>query len=146
MQKGQVDAAAKKADQNPGDVVAQLQAAYACDKFGDEERALHYYEIALSLNVPKVDEKKVLICYASTLNNIGRCGDAIMHLTKASQEYPESAEVWTFLSLALRKAGNFDEAYKALLKATVIEAGAAGLGGFSRAVSEYLAEIETQDN
>lgn len=138
----EVKAAANFADQNPDDVVAQLRAAYGYDKHGDEAQALYYYEAALPLNIPKTEQKKFLISYGSTLSNNNRLDEAISHLKNASQIHPESSEVWVFLSIALRKAERLDEAYLALLRAIVLEAGEAGLGGFVRAVSEYLDEFE----
>jgi Flp pilus assembly protein TadD len=138
----EVNATANFADQNPHDVVAQLRAAYAYDKLGDDARALQYYEAALPLNIPNTEDKKFRIGYGSSLSNNNRLDEAIRHLKTASQIHPESSEVWVFLSIALRKAERFDEAYLTLLRAIVLEAGEAGLGGFVRAVSEYLDEFE----
>lgn len=142
IESDEVSAAANFADENPHDVVAQLRAAYGFDKLGDEARALKYYEAALPLNIPKAEEKKFRISYGSTLSNNNRLDEAISHLKNASQIHPESPEVWVFLSFALRKAERLDEAYLSLLRAIVLEAGEAGLGGFVRAVSEYLNEFE----
>lgn len=134
------------ADRNPDDVEAQLKAAYSLDKSGDERRALNYYEAALVLTIPENEKTKFSVCYGSTLSNNMRLGEAIHRLEAASTEHPENSEIKVFLSLALRKADRIEEAYAVLLKAIILEAGEAGLGGFGRAVAEYLEEIDGSVN
>ncbi|MGB3539123.1 MAG: tetratricopeptide repeat protein [Mesorhizobium sp.] len=140
-----LNALVRMADDRQDDVHAQLKAAYACDKEGAEDQAIRYYEMADKLRVPDTEQRRFLICYGSSLRNVGRGDEAVEKLRQAADQYPERSEAWLFLALALSSAGDKDAAIRALLKAALLEAGDTGLGGFTRAVSEYLEEMERPD-
>ncbi len=123
-------------DHNPGDVEAQLAAAYACDRYGSELDAVRYYDAAWSLGVPDAERRRFMVGYGSTLRNVGRVSESVAVLRQAVSESPEFAPNHAFLALSLHSEGAYDEALAAALTA-VIAAGADNLDGYDRALSYY---------
>ncbi len=126
----------------PTDVAAQLEAAYACDRHGEEIDAIRYYDAAWQLGVPGADRRKFLVGYGSTLRNVGRIAESIELLRAAAAEMPELPAFPAFLALALHSAGRHDEAMVAALDAVLRTNAATGtLGGYDRALRHYRDEL-----
>ena len=126
----------------PTNATAQLEAAYACDRYGDEGDAIRYYDAAWTLGVPPEDRKKFLLGYGSTLRNVGRLDESIERLRAAAAEMPSFAAYPAFLSLSLHSAGRHDEAIVAALDAVlVMNETTNALEGYQRALRYYRNEI-----
>lgn len=127
---------------HPTVVAVQLEAAYACDRYGEEADAIHYYDAAYKLGVPPADRKKFLVGYGSTLRNVGRIAESIEHLTAAAAEMPDVAALPAFLALSLHSAGRHGEAIVAALDAVLrTNATSNALDGYERALRHYRDEL-----
>ncbi len=128
---------------HPTVVAVQLEAAYACDRYGEESDAICYYDAAWKLGVPSPDRKKFLVGYGSTLRNVGRIAESIERLEGAVAEMPEVAAFPAFLALSLHSAGRHDEALVAALDSVLrTNAATATLDGYERALRHYRDELD----
>lgn len=144
MKRDELDAAMAIADSNPGDVEAQIAAAYGNDRYGREEDAIKYYDAAWAIGVPGEVRCGFLVGYGSTLRNVGRLAESIAIHRAGITEYPEFAAHHAFLALALHAVGDYNGAMAEALGA-LVEAGAANLGGYDRALGEYRDELLASD-
>ena len=123
---------------------AQIAAAYASDRYGREEDAIRYYDAAWAIGVPADARQRFLVGYGSTLRNVGRVDESIAIHRLAISEFPTFAANHAFLALALHAAGDHGEAMGEALTA-LVDSGAANLGGYDRALSEYRDELLFSD-
>lgn len=121
---------------NPGDVHAQIAAAYACDRQGDEADAIRFYDAAWRLGVPEEERRRFLVGYGSTLRNVGRYSESIDLLRRAIAGSPHYVPYLAFLALSLHSAGEHAEAVAVALTA-LLEAAPEALDGYDRALAEY---------
>jgi tetratricopeptide (TPR) repeat protein len=143
------------ADRAPADVAAQLAAAYACDRAGDEHAAIRYYDRAWALlrlgegsalafaqdDRGDGERRHFLVGYGSTLRNVGRADEAVAILGDAAAADPDYAPFQAFLALALLSAGHPRAAVATMLGVTLDLAPPAALDGFGRALSSYYEEL-----
>lgn len=137
-----LDAAVALARAHPEAIGAQIEAAYACDRFGREEDAIGFYDAAWALGVPDEARRTFLVGYGSTLRNVGRAAESIEVLRQAVGEYPDFAPLPAFLALSLHSAGRHAEALATALVVVIAlghEAGA--LDGYDRALAEYRDQL-----
>ncbi|HEY0252407.1 MAG TPA: tetratricopeptide repeat protein, partial [Kofleriaceae bacterium] len=78
----------RTAVQRPHDVQAQMAAAYAHDRAGDEAAAIRYYDAAFALGIPSTEVRGFLVGYGSTLRNVGRADEAVAILAQAIADDP----------------------------------------------------------
>ncbi len=128
------------ADATPTDVDLQIKAAWACDSYGAETRAVSYYDNAWKLGVPADIRARFLVGYGSTLRNVGRTDESIERLTNAIADYPEMPALRAFLGLSLLAAGRHNEAMANALDA-LIAAGSDNLEGYDRSLRGYAAHL-----
>lgn len=140
MDPNELKAVMATADSNPTDVGAQVAAAYANDRHGDEETAVRYYDAAWAIGVPADVRCRFLVGYGSTLRNVGRLDESIAIHRSAISEYPGFPAHHAFLALTLHAAGEHDAAIAEALTA-VVDAGASNLDGYDRALGEYRDEL-----
>lgn len=131
-------AAAKR---RPNDVRAQMDAAYACDRAGNEREAVVYYERAWAMGVPEGEREDFLVGFGSTLRNVGRADEAVVHLGEAVAAHPENAALRAFLALALFSAGHPRLAMATLLETALSASRPGAFHGYERALSSYQAEL-----
>ena len=129
-----------RADANPSDVGAQIDAAYECDRSGLESEAAVYYDRVWSLGVPDRERHDFLIGYGSTLRNVGRVEESEEVLRMATGEYGDDLAARSFLALTLHSAGRSDEAIAVLLDC-VVAGGGPGVPRFARALNSYAEEL-----
>jgi Flp pilus assembly protein TadD len=125
----------------PNDARAHLAAAYACDRLGIEEEAIHYYRNASTLDIPSEERAKFLLGFGSTLRNAGNTEDAVRTLIGACREFPDRAEFLAFLALAYQQSGQSSLALATMLKAGLMAARDDGFGIYRRALNEYYDEL-----
>lgn len=135
---GKAITAAKK---RPNDVRVQIEAAYACDRAGNEREAIVYYERAWSLGVPEQEREDFLVGFGSTLRNVGREDEAVVRLGEAVAAYPENAALRAFLALALHSAGHPRLAMATMLETALAASRPGAFRGYERALSSYQAEL-----
>jgi predicted Zn-dependent protease len=136
-----VAAARALAAEHPEDVLAQLEAAYGHDRLGDERAAIRHYDAAYRLGVPVAERRRFLICYGSTMRNVGRTEDAVALLAQAASDSPDYPAAQAFLALALLSAGRPRAALAAMLGCALDAARPGVLDGFERALTEYRQEL-----
>jgi predicted Zn-dependent protease len=129
------------ADRAPGDVFAQIAAAYACDREGSEHDAIRYYDRAWQLGVPAAERRHFVVGYGSTLRNVGRADEAVAILGDAVAADPDYPAARAFLALALLAAGHPREAVATMLGVTLELAPAGALDGYERALGAYYTEL-----
>lgn len=129
-----------RAEAEPDNVQARIEAAYACDRFGTEAEAVTHYDAAWALGVPAGERRGFLVGYGSTLRNVGRASEAVAVLEAAVAEFPDFPPLKAFLALALLSKGRPNEALAAGLDA-LITAGPDATGGYERALAYYRDEL-----
>ncbi len=127
--------------EHPGDVLAQIEAAYGHDRNNLEGAAITYYDEAYRLGVPAPLRRRFLVGYGSTLRNVGRIDDAIAILGQAVADDPAYPPFAAFLALALGSAGHHQAALATLLGCTLDVAKPHAFDGYERALGEYYAEL-----
>jgi len=125
----------------PGSTAAQIEAAYACDRFGAEHDAIRYYDAAWRLGVPPGERLHFVVGYGSTLRNVGRADEAVALLAEAASDHADYPPLRAFLSLALLSAGHPRAAVAALLGLVLDLAPADALDGYQRALGAYYREL-----
>lgn len=130
------EAAVALAAAHPEDGAAQLEAACAWDRAGEERRALRLYEAAYGLGVPAGERRRLIVGYGSTLRNVGRCDDAVGLLAEAAASDPFPAYT-AFLALALMDAGHGRAALATMLGCALDAARPEAFAGYERALGEY---------
>ncbi|MCE9572415.1 MAG: tetratricopeptide repeat protein [Deltaproteobacteria bacterium] len=133
--------AIRAASRAPTDVHAQLAAAYASDRDGDEPTALRYYERARALGVPAADLRGFTVGYGSTLRNLGRADDAVAILGEAVAADPDYAPYRAFLALALLDAGQPRAAVATMLGVALDTARPGAFDRFDRALGAYYTAL-----
>jgi tetratricopeptide (TPR) repeat protein len=134
-------AALEVAHEYPGDVHAQLAAAYACDRLGREDEAINHYRIASTLDIPEGEKANFYLGFASTLRNVGSADEAIAYLCEACRQFPDRPEYMAFLALSYHTAGQHSLALATMLKAGLMAARKDGFGVYDRALGEYHDEL-----
>jgi tetratricopeptide (TPR) repeat protein len=125
----------------PEDVRAQMEAAYACDRAGNEREAIAYYERAWALGVPEGDRQDFVVGFGSTLRNVGRADEAVVHLGEAVAAHPENAALRAFLALALFSAGHPRLAMATMLETALSASRTGAFRGYEPALASYQAEL-----
>ena len=126
---------------DPDDVAAQIAAAYACDRAGDERAAIRHYERAWALGVPEAERRGFLVGFGSTLRNVGRADDAVAILAAAVADDPDYAPLRAFLALALHAAGHPRAALATMLGVALDTMRPGALDGYERALTAYHQEL-----
>lgn len=129
------------ARQYPGDVGRQIDAAYACDRFGDEQQAAVYYEKAWALGVPTEHRHGFLLGFSSTLRNVGRADESLQRLQLANAEFPDNAVLLAFTALTLHTLGQANLALATMLDAALNAREGNDLAQYQRALREYRDEL-----
>ncbi len=126
----------------PAEVDVRLQAAYACDRFGTEAQAVVHYDVCRSLGVPEKEREEFLICYGSTLRNVGRLQESVAILEEAIEAFPQNSAARAFLGLALHSAGRHTESVAMLMEVALqLNRGGAGFDRFEVALAYYRTEL-----
>jgi tetratricopeptide (TPR) repeat protein len=127
--------------EHPDDAAALVEVGFAHDRLDREREACRCYDAAFQLGVPADIRRRFLICYGSTLRNVGRADDAVGILAIAVQEYPDYPAAAAFLALALFSAGQPREALAAMLGCAIDAARPGVFDGLERALGEYHHEL-----
>lgn len=139
--KDSIDDVVSAARARPNDVRAQIAAAYACDRAGDEARAIRYYDGAWALGVPEEERADFLVGFGSTLRNVGRADEAVVHLGEAVMASPEDPALRAFLALALHSAGHSRLALATMLETALSASRPGAFRGYERALLSYQEEL-----
>jgi hypothetical protein len=127
--------------EHPGDVLAQIEAAYGHDRNNLERAAIAHYDEAYRLGVPAPLRRRFLVGYGSTLRNVGRIDDAIAILGQAVADDPGYPPFAAFLALALGSAGHHKPALATMLGCLLDVAKPQSFDGYERALGEYYREL-----
>ena len=140
------DEAISEARARPFDAAAQIAAAYACDRAGDEERAVGFYDATWRLGVPKAERADLVIGYGSTLRNVGRVDESISVLAELLAQEPENHAARCFHALALHSAGRGARAVAELLEVVVaLRTASTHVTKYERALSLYAGALRDDD-
>lgn len=131
----------QQAQEDTDNVELQIQAAYACDREGAEARAVVFYDRAWALGVPEDTRAQFVVCYGSTLRNVGRLEDAIKLLSDHIQQAPAYMPSRIFHALALFDQGSFEQAAYTLLEGLNQPKHQALHDGFDVAIDHYVKEL-----
>jgi tetratricopeptide (TPR) repeat protein len=141
-----IEAAVAEARARPDDVAAQMAAAYACDRAGEEGRAVEFYDAAWRLGIPTDERADFMIGYGSTLRNVGRTDDALHVLAALLREHPNNHAGRCFYALALHSAGRSGPAVAELLDVALSLRQASGeITRYRRALAAYCEELKAAD-
>ncbi len=139
-----LEAAIAAARAHPDDVSAQVAAAYACDRAGDERQAIEFYDAAWRLGVPDSERAELIVGYGSTLRNVGRSAEAVTLLADHLRTHPDDHAARCFLALALLSAGRPAQALaEGLNVALDLRAAAPSIARYQRALTEYRDQLGT---
>jgi predicted Zn-dependent protease len=125
----------------PENVEAQIEAAYANDTAGFERAAIAHYDAAHRIGVPAGERRNFLVGYGSTLRNVGRADDAVAILAQAIADDPSYAPFHAFVALALHSAGHPRAALAAMLGCALDVARPGAFDRYERSLGEYHREL-----
>lgn len=125
------------AQDRPEDVATQIAAAYACDGAGFEALAAGFYDAAWQLGVPQESRREFLVCYGSTLRNVGRLAEAKNLLDQHLAAHPNDHVARCFRALTSHSNGESDSAVRELLDMVIGLSADHSQDGFWRALTEY---------
>ncbi len=134
-------AARSLVQQQPSNVLVQIEAAYAHDRNNLEHQAIRHYDEAYQLGVPAELRRNFLVGYGSTLRNVGRIDDAVAILGQAVADDPDYPAFAAFLALALLSAGHPRAALAAMLGVALDVAKPGSFDRYDRALAEYHKEL-----
>lgn len=134
-------AARRLVAEQPENVEAQIEAAYAHDTAGQERTAITHYEAAHRLGVPEGERRNFLVGFGSTLRNVGRADDAVAVLAQAIAGDPDYPPFHAFLALALHSAGHPRAALAAMLGCALEVARPNAFDRYERSLDEYHREL-----
>lgn len=138
---GALKASLELAKKYPDASRAQLAAAYAYDRLGQEEEALSYYRSASLLGIPTDERPQFLLSFGSTLRNMGQITEALECFKQAIEEHPDRPEYVAFLALTYHSANQHDQALGTMLEVALMVARDKAFGPYDRALSEYKEEL-----
>lgn len=141
MMSPELQEALREADAHPEDARAQIEAAYACERAGEQALAIRYYESAWQLGVPPAERANVAVGYGEALRSAGRVDDAVAVLGEAAVENPDYAPANVFLGLALVSAGQPGAGVATLLDVILRLGGPDALDGYEGALARYHGEL-----
>lgn len=127
-----------------GNLSLQLEAAYACDRYGSEEDAVIHYDLVWGMKdqINPSDRTGFFIGYGSTLRNVGRLSDSIAILESASLESPRDRSLRAFLALSQLDYGKPNAAVATLIDALLSFTDVApDVATYARALSHYRDEL-----
>ena len=136
-----LEALCHTADSRPADVSAQIKAAYACDRLGEEHRACTYYERAWRLGVPQEARRVFIVCFCSTLRNIARPAEARDILQVAIKEAPDYLPYRVFLGLLCLDEQDGVSAFQTLVEGLLTPQNAPLCDGFDDAIAHYTGAL-----
>lgn len=123
---------------------AQVEAAYACDRAGHEERAIQYYEAALGLGFPDgFDRAGFMLGLGSTLKNVGRLTESEAVLRRELASASDGGALGLFLALTLHAQGRFEEALAQAFE-VCLKYPSASVTQYRRALESYQAELRAR--
>ena len=125
----------------PTDVLAQIEAAYASDRAGQEHVAIRHYDAAYKLDVPDAERRQFFVGYGSTLRNVGRSDEAVALLAQAVVDDPHYPPYAAFLALALMSVGQPRVALATMLGCALDAARPDAFERYTRALGEYQREL-----
>lgn len=128
------------------DVAAQMAAAYACDRAGNERQAVGFYDAAWRLGVPAAERSDFVIGYGSTLRNVGRVEESLRVLADLVAHEPDNHAARCFHGLALHSAGRDSLALAEMLDVVLsLQEASAHLTKYRRALSTYRSGLRDED-
>lgn len=134
----------RRAAELPESFEAQVEAAYACDRAGHEERAIRYYEAALGLGFPDgFDRSGFMLGLGSTLKNVGRLTESEAVLRRELASASEGGALGLFLALTLHAQGRFDEALAQAFE-VCLRHPSPSVTRYRRALESYQAELRAR--
>ena len=129
--------------EHPGNPYVLYEVGGSYDTDGQQEKAIGYYERALS-GLTGDARRKCLLQYGSTLRNLGRYGESLSVFKKACAEFPESDSLRVFKALTLHAAGLKDKALATLLLVIADKVDSAEIKRYEASIrgnADYLANL-----
>jgi tetratricopeptide (TPR) repeat protein len=126
---------------------SHIEAAYACDRVGDEAEAAVHYEAAWRLGLPAdVDRAGFLLGFGSTLKNVGRLDESEAILRQAIASAPDNLALELFLALTLEQRGKTAEALARAIEVCLVMTTrpAPEVARYARALAEYVEELRRE--
>lgn len=134
----------RRAAELPESFEAQVEAAYACDRAGHEERAIQHYEAALGLGFPDgFDRSGFMLGLGSTLKNVGRLAESEAVLRRELASASDGGALGLFLALTLHAQGRFDDALAQAFE-VCLNSPSASVAKYRRALESYQAELRAR--
>lgn len=128
--------------QNPDDSVANYQAAWACDRMGDEAQAVGYYEAAVANGLRGEDLRGALLGLGSSYRCLGRIEESLAVFDKAIAKFPEDNALRAFRALTLHSLGKSAASVSALMELLLETTGDEDILRFKKALSYYASTLE----
>ena len=142
-----IDAFEEVLREHPDEPRVRYEVGGAYDTDGQEERAVGYYERALSLGLDGELRRRCLLQYGSTLRNLGRLEESLAVFDRAIAEYPSSASLPVFRALTLHAQARPNAAIAELLGAIADHVDAPEIARYKAAIrgnADYLRELGDQ--
>lgn len=132
--------------QEPGNAKAWFEFAGAYDGLGREAEALPHYHRALEIGfgqLPPEDQPRLFLQLGSTLRNLKKYEESRKVLLEGIDHFPQNASLKAFLGLTAYSCGEYRQAAKLFLQASLPETGDSSMRDYSRALRFYAEQIDT---
>jgi cyanophycin synthetase len=136
-----VGVAADLAARFPGDGRVTYEYAGSHDSAGHPDQAVPLYRDALATGLPEPYAHRAKVQLASSLRNLGETAEAARILRVLAAERPESVGIAAFAALALRDAGDPDEALRTILRAVAATSADEDVTRYRRSLTAYAESL-----
>lgn len=128
--------------QHPGDASIAFATACVHDFLGHEAKAVPHYLRALAGELPANERRSAYTGLGSTYRTPGRYAEAEAVLLEGLAQFPQAAEIRTFLALTRHNLGRSREAVQALLQLLAETSADAHIRAYARAIAFYAQDVD----
>ena len=129
------------AERFPGDGRVAYEYAGTHDSAGHPDAAVPLYREALAAGLIEPYAHRAKVQLASSLRNLGQVDEAARILRDLAAERPESVGIAAFAALALRDAGEPDEALRTILRAVAASSADEDVTRYRRSLIAYAMDL-----
>ncbi|MEZ0480371.1 tetratricopeptide repeat protein [Planococcus sp. SSTMD024] len=126
----------------PEQPLINYQCAWSFDLLGEEEKAVPFYEKAISLGLEGKELEGALLGLGSTYRTLGRYHESKETFLKGVELCPTNNAMKTFLAMTLYNLKEHQEAMEILLQCLVKTTGDEDIQSYKRAIEFYSDKLD----
>ncbi|WP_341963609.1 tetratricopeptide repeat protein (plasmid) [Planococcus maritimus] len=126
----------------PEHPLINYQCGWSFDLLGEEEKAVPFYEKAISLGLEGKELEGALLGLGSTYRTLGRYHESKETFLKGGELFPTNNAMKTFLAMTLYNLKEHQEAMEILLQCLVKTTGDEDIQSYKRAIEFYSDKLD----